>query len=95
MAAYLLAFNKVKNHTLAAEYSAKAGPTVVAGGGTVVTKGQVSLLDGTFNVDAVLVARFPDIATLDRWYRSSEYQALIPLRDEALDVTFVVTSDLA
>lgn len=93
MAAYLLAFNKVKNPTLAAEYSAKAGPTVVAGGGAVVTKGKVSFLNGTFNVDAVLVVRFPDAATLERWYRSPEYQALIPMRDEAIDATFVVTSD--
>lgn len=93
MAAYLLAFNKVKNPTLAAEYSAKAGPTVVAGGGTVVTKGKVSILDGSFNVDAVLVVRFPDTVTLERWYQSPEYQALIPLRNEALDVTFAVTSD--
>jgi len=93
MAAYLLAFSKIKNPARAAEYSSLAGPTVITGGGTVVTKGKASLLEGTLDVDTTLVVRFPDAATLERWHQSPGYQALIPLRDEALDATFVVVSD--
>lgn len=93
MASYLLAFSKIKNPTRAAEYSAQAGPTVVAGGGTVVTKGKASILQGSFDVDTTLVVKFPDAATLERWYQSPSYQQLIPLRDEAIDATFVVVSD--
>ena len=31
--------------------------------------------------ELVVVASFPDIATIQRWHQSEEYQALIPLRD--------------
>lgn len=93
MAAYLLAFSKIKDPARAAEYSSQAGPTVIAAGGSVVTKGKIALLEGTLNADTTLVVRFPDAATLERWHQSSDYQALIPLRDQAIDATFVVVSD--
>jgi len=35
------------------------------------------------------VVRFPDTAALKTWYQSPAYQALIPLRDEAVDMTLV------
>ena len=37
----------------------------------------------------MVVIRFPSIDAIDRWYHSDAYQALIPLRDEAADVTIV------
>lgn len=33
------------------------------------------------------VFRYPDMSTFDRIYSSEEYQAIIPLRDQACDMT--------
>jgi uncharacterized protein (DUF1330 family) len=33
--------------------------------------------------------RFPDAASVERWYASTAYQELIPLREVAADVTIV------
>jgi uncharacterized protein (DUF1330 family) len=39
-------------------------------------------------VDAVVVIGFPDLATAHQWHRSPQYQALVPLRNQAASVTF-------
>jgi len=36
-----------------------------------------------------VVIRFPDAASVDGWYQSAAYQALIPLRSEAADLVLV------
>jgi len=33
------------------------------------------------------VFRYPDMATVEKFYSSDDYKALIPLRDEACDMT--------
>lgn len=93
MAAYLIAFAKVKDSSRVAEYSSAAGPTVVAAGGSVVTRGRIKNLTGTFTADSCLVVKFPDVAALHAWYQSSSYQALIPLRDEVMDPAFLVLEE--
>lgn len=95
MAAYLLAFAKVKNASRVAEYSAAAGPTLAAVGATIVTRGKTSSLVGTFTADSCLVVKFNDVAALNAWYESSAYQSLIPLRDEVLDPNFLVLEEPA
>ena len=45
------------------------------------------------NDDDTVVIRFPDADTVDAWYNSPEYQALIPLRQQAADLDLVVFSD--
>lgn len=95
MAAYLLAFAKVKNGSRVAEYSAAAGPTLAAVGAIIVTRGKTSSLAGTFTADSCLVVKFNDVAALHAWYASPAYQALIPLRDEVLDPSFLVLEEPA
>jgi uncharacterized protein (DUF1330 family) len=73
------------------EYSGLAGPTIVSNGGEPVVRGKVAgLLTGeSFDGKVVVVFKFPSIDAIDQWYNSDEYQALIPLREEAADMTFV------
>jgi uncharacterized protein (DUF1330 family) len=55
MAAYLIAFAKVKNAKRIPEYSSAAGPTLQAPGGSVVTRGKVrSLVGGRLKLGTVL-----------------------------------------
>ncbi len=95
MAAYLLAFAKVKNAPRVAEYSSAAGPTLAAVGATVITRGRTTTIAGSFSADSCLIVKFNDVASLHAWYKSPEYQALIPLRDEVLDPNFLVLEEPA
>ena len=57
----------------------------------VVMRGkQQAALNGEQHGTDLVVIRFPDLATVEAWYRSASYQALIPLRDEAADVVLTV-----
>jgi uncharacterized protein (DUF1330 family) len=58
--------------------------------GVLVARGHDPLLlcGDTDETDMVII-RFPSIEAIEQWYRSDAYQALIPLRDEAADVTIV------
>ena len=38
-------------------------------------------------LDTVVVLKFKDVATLETWFHSELYQAIIPLRDSAASVT--------
>ena len=38
----------------------------------------------------IVLFEFPDSAAIDTWYNSDEYQALVPLRDEAAVIRFAV-----
>ena len=59
----------------------------------LVIKGKAEkTIRGDCNHQVVAVARFADMETLDNWYQSAEYQALIPLRDEAVDMTLIAYS---
>src|ERR1700722_11431068 len=93
MAAYLIAFAKVKNANRIPEYSSAAGPTLGASGGSVVTRGKVRSLLGGFSADSCLIVKFKDAAAIEAWHGSPGYQALIPLRDEVMDSNFLVLEE--
>ena len=95
MAAYLIALVKVTNPARFGEYSAAAGPTAVAAGGEIVTRGKIYSLAGDFRADACLVVRFPDVDAARAWYQSPAYQALIPLRDEVMEPNFLLLEEPA
>lgn len=72
------------------EYAGKAKETITAHGGEIQIRAQAeSALTGELNHKSLAVIGFPDMNTLTKWYDSPEYQALIPLRDQAskMDIT--------
>ncbi len=90
MTAYFIARMRVKNPRKMGEYGAGARASIRQYGGEMVFRGnRVEVLAGNCDADAVVVARFPDLKTLNEWNDSPEYQALIPLRDEAVDMVMV------
>lgn len=94
MAAILVAIAKIKDAAKLQEYSAAAGPTITAAGGSVVTRGKVkAVLAGSFDADSTLVAKFADVDAAKAWYQSPAYQALIPLRDQAITATFLLLEE--
>ncbi|PLX93152.1 MAG: DUF1330 domain-containing protein, partial [Desulfuromonas sp.] len=47
---------------------------------------RAATLAGTNDRDLAVVIEFRDQTTLENWFNSDTYQALIPLRDRAADV---------
>jgi uncharacterized protein (DUF1330 family) len=64
--------------------------TLAPFGGVLVTRGHdAKALAGVSTETDMVVIRFPSTEAIDAWYASAAYQALIPLRDAAADVTIV------
>ncbi len=94
MAAFLIALSKVKDPNKLKEYAAAAGPTFAPFGGAPVARGQVKqLLVGQLDAELSVVVRFPDVKAVTDWYHSKAYQALLPVRDAAIDATFLVIEE--
>jgi uncharacterized protein (DUF1330 family) len=87
MSAFFVARVSVKDGAKFQEYAQKAGATFGAHGGELVLRGAVTgALAGTRDHQSVGIVKFPSAEALSAWYASPEYQALIPLRDEAADM---------
>jgi len=87
MAAYLVGNISVKDVGLWQKYVAGVGESLAPFDSRIIFRGQlVRVLAGQQEHDLIVVIEFPDHATLDAWFGSEKYQALIPLRDQAADV---------
>ncbi len=73
------------------EYRTKVPPTLVRWGGEVICRGRmVKVLSGEHSHTDTVVIRFPDAGSAVGWYASEDYQALIPLRQQAADIVLVI-----
>ncbi|WP_111412283.1 DUF1330 domain-containing protein [Billgrantia lactosivorans] len=69
------------------EYVERIPETLAGWGGEVILRGQrTATLAGRAGHPNIVVLRFPDMHSVEQWYASPEYQALIPLRDAAAQV---------
>jgi len=88
MASYLIGHITIKDEELWQEYVAGVQESLEPFLSSIVFRGSlVSVLAGKHEHDRVVVIKFYDQSTMDDWYSSEKYQSLIPLRDEAADVT--------
>lgn len=91
MAAYLVGHITVRDEGLWQKYVAGVRDSLAPYAARIVFRGTLlKVLAGQHDKDLVVVIEFEDQATLDQWFSSASYQALVPLRDEAADV--VITS---
>ncbi len=59
-------------------------------GGELVFRGvQANAMAGHCPYPDIVVIRFPSLAAVEGWFSSDSYQALIPIREQAADVTLV------
>jgi uncharacterized protein (DUF1330 family) len=64
--------------------------TIAPWNAEVVFRGsRVAVLGGTHERNETVVLRFPDIASVDGWFQSAAYQALLPLRHAAAEVDLI------
>jgi len=90
MSAYVIGHITVKDQEKWKEYRRKVPSTLAPWGGEVIFRGRkVAVLSGEHPyVDAVVI-RFPDTKAAEGWYGSTDYQALIPLRQQAADTVLI------
>ena len=87
MAAYLLGQITVKDDGLWQQYVAGVAESLAPFDSKIIFRGQLEkVLAGEQLHSLVVVIEFPEHATLDAWFTSEKYQALIPVRDRAADV---------
>ena len=90
MSAYVIGHITVKDPERWQRYREHVPATLAAWGGEVIMRGRrVALLAGQHAHSDTVVIRFPDTGTVSAWYGSPEYQALIPLREEAADMVLI------
>ena len=90
MAAYVVVHATKKDDQKFEEYASVAGPSIIANGGEILTRGPSTLLAGSSPHSMMVIAKFPSREEAEKWYNSSEYQEIIPTREKAMDSVFVL-----
>lgn len=95
MSAFFIAQTRLKDPKKFQRYSQLASKTFAPFGGEMVARGQFSETLSSSDItsishEAVGIVTFPSLEKLNQWYSSASYQELIPLRDEAADLTINV-----
>lgn len=91
MTAYMIATIAVKDPVKFQTYLAETQKVAAPYGAKLVFRGQtVETLAGDEAGHGVIVAvEFPSPEKIGEWYRSDAYRSLIPLREEAADMTMI------
>lgn len=90
MSAYLVGHIRVIEPTAWQQYLEGVAESLRPWSAEVVFRGRRhSVLAGTHDQELTVVIRFADQQQLQDWFHSAPYQALIPLRDRAADVTII------
>ena len=94
MPAYLVVEHKITDPAKFEEYRIKVGPMITKHRGRYLTKGGSHKFPegGHWKPERVVIIEFPDMANLNTWYNSAEYQPLMALRKESTgDLDMVIT----
>ncbi|MDP1901961.1 MAG: DUF1330 domain-containing protein [Rubrivivax sp.] len=84
MSAYIHASVEVTDPVAYEEYRRQVPAVIAAHGGRYLVRGgATTVLEGDATVARQVILEFPDMAHLQAFYRSPEYQALIPIRQRA------------
>jgi len=90
MAAYVIGRIAVKDLRKWESYRSRVPETLAPWQAEVVFRGKpFAAFSGAIDHSDVVVLRFADAAAARAWFDSPAYQALIPLREEAADVTLI------
>ena len=89
-AAYVVGHLTVRNAEKWAEYRNLVPATLEPWNAELVLRGKrVAVLAGEHPHTDIVVIRFPDLEAASNWYSSPAYQALIPLRQQAAEMTLI------
>jgi uncharacterized protein (DUF1330 family) len=81
----------VKNAEAWEAYRSQVGATVAQYGGQLLFRGQRQrVFSGEMPHENVVALQFESLEAANRWHESPEYQALLPIREQAADVTLIL-----
>lgn len=90
MSAFIVFHSTVTDQTMFADYARAVPATLAPFGGTLLAKGKMEkVLAGEHRHMNVGIIRFPTLDKAYEWYASEAYQALIPTRDAAAEMTVI------
>lgn len=93
MKALLVALARILDSEKFQTYSRAVGETLKPFGGEIIARGKAEAsLQGEHHHQVLGVVRFPDMSTLESWYHSDDYQALVALREQAAEMTITTYS---
>jgi len=88
MSSYIIVDLNVLDTEKLKQYSQLAAPTVIKFGGKFISKGVAHALHGELTFTNKVVIEFSSEQQAQDWYNSEEYQALIELRNQAMESKF-------
>jgi uncharacterized protein (DUF1330 family) len=88
MSAYIVVEGTPRNKEALGRYGPQATASIKEFGGEALAFGPWALLFGEGAYQNGMIVRFPDRDTALAWYNSPNYQALLEIREAALDCRF-------
>jgi len=87
MLAYYIAEHIITDAVKFEDYRVKVAPMIAKFGGRYLTRGGSHRFPETpyWKPERVVIIEFPDMESLNAWYRSAEYQPLMALRKASTD----------
>jgi uncharacterized protein (DUF1330 family) len=84
MPAYVIFDIHVDDPDAYAPYREPAGASVEQYGGRYIARGGAAeVLEGDWDIDRLVILEFPSMDEARAWYRSPEYQEVLPIRHGA------------
>jgi uncharacterized protein (DUF1330 family) len=81
MAFYVVWDAEITNRPGLEPYVAAVSDTIAKHGGKYLVRGgEIKLIEGGPEPKRIVILEFPDAASVDRWYKSPEYQKILPHR---------------
>lgn len=91
MTAYVIGHLNVLDEAKWQEYREQVPDTLKPWSAQVVLRGNHGeTLAGNFDYSDTVVIKFPDRETIQSWYDSAAYQALIPVREAAAEMVLMI-----
>ena len=95
MAAYIIANVEVTDPVAYEEYRRSAPAAIAAYGGRYLARGgATTVLEGDFKAHRLVIIEFPDMARLQAFYHSPEYQPLVAMRQRNARASLVAIEGL-
>ena len=96
MKAYVIVQERVTDEQTFAAYRKEVLPTITAHDGRFLVRGgALSVVEGEWPLPRLVVIEFPSRAAAEGWYRSPEYQKLLPLRLKSSVCNLVIVDGAA
>ena len=81
MSAYVVVQEDIRDEAMFDQYRKQVMPTISAHGGRFIVRGgKLTVLEGEWPMPRFVILEFPSRQAAETWYRSPEYQEILPLR---------------